>query len=356
MNTKPRKNELSLMNVTLCFFVIFIHAASTAVSSADRTSAEYAILLTVWKYCSCAVPGFIFLAGLKLSLGFEKPFSYPKYLLGRVKRVLIPYIIAVIVYTIYFCAKGYAVFTPIGFISELLIGNTCAHFYFVVTIMQFYLTAPLWRALARRLDSGVRVAAALVASYFLMLIFGQYLADFLYIFDQSRVFAYADRVFTTYLFWWVAGLAAGRYYESFKTEASRSLLPASLLFALGALLDGFLNYIHMTGRANVWWLDTAHSFYIFTAILFLYALAVRLSDSRLPELLSPIDRVSYSIYLWHPLSLYVADSLTARLGGVSLTAALAIRLAFGFIVTIGLCCAVGFASDRLNRRLKPSGK
>ena len=335
-----RKSELSLMNVILCFFVIFIHAASNAVTLADRASLQYAILFPVWKLASCAVPGFFFLAGLKLSLGLDRQFSYPKYLVGRLRRVVVPYIFAAAVFALYLNFKGFAAFTPFGFLKSLADGSICAHFYFVIAIVQFYLTAPIWRALAKRLDSGVRVAAALMISYFLMLIFGQYLADFLILFDNTHIFMYCDRVFTTYLFWWVAGLSAGRYYEAVKAEASRSFIPALAIFLPAAVLDGWLAYIHTAKNAGVWWLETAHTFYVLTALIFIYSLCVKLSETKLVSVTAPIDKVSYQVYLFHPLFLYFADSLCLTLGIGSISSTFAVRLVFGYAVTIGLCIII----------------
>ena len=342
-----RKNELSLMNVILCLFVIFIHAASNAVTYADRASLQYALLFPVWKLASCAVPGFFFLAGVKLALGLEKPFSYPKYLLGRLKRVVLPYIAAAVIFELYFCVSGIG--QSGNFFALLLSGNLEAHFYFVITIVQFYLTAPVWRLLAKKLDSGVRVAAALVIAYFLSLIFGQYLADFLILFDNSRVFPYCDRIFTTYLFWWVAGLAAGRYYDKVRAEALRSFIPALVIFLPAAILDGWLAYIHTAKKAGIWWLETAHTFDVVTAIIFLFALCTKLADSSVVKLALPLDRVSYQVYLFHPLFLYFADELCKR-PGVSILFSLIVRLLFGGVVTIGVFIAADKVATALKRR------
>lgn len=336
MSTKSRKNELSLMSVIFCLFVIFIHAASYAVTYADKGSWQYAAIFPVWKLSSCAVPGFIFLAGIKLALGLEKPFSYPKYLAGRFFRVVLPYIIAAVVYALYFYFSGLAVYTPGEFIQSLVLGKFEAHFYFVTTIVQFYLLAPLWRILARRLDNGVRVAVTLVIAYFLSLIFGLYLADFLILFDREHVFVYADRVFTTYLFWWIGGLCVGRHYEVVKKEAARSFIPASVIFAFAAILDGTLAYLHTAKGAGIWWLETVHTLYILTAVIFFFSLGVKLSESRAMKLIKPLDRASYQIYLWHPFAFYFADRLSVAAGIASISGVFAARILFAVLV-IALC-------------------
>lgn len=346
------------MNILLCLFVIFIHVASAAISSADRATWQYAVLMLVWRGCSLAVPAFIFLAAVKLAIGLDKSFSYPKYLLSRLKRVLLPYLGVSAVYAVYFTLRGFAAYTPASLLKEIALGSVCGHFYFVIIILQFYLTAPLWRALAKRLDSSARIAAALIASYFVSQLFGQYFADFLRVFDKSQVFEYSDRLFTTYLFWWTAGLAVGRHYEKAKDAAKRDFIPAAVLFGFAAAAAGFLDFMHFTGRESVWWLETAHTFYIFAGICFMFALAVRFSALRLPAPLVYVDRASYSIYLWHPLTLYIADSVSGKIGADTLTGSLAVRIFFGFAVTISVCACVSFLTKKLADRLKarPSAK
>lgn len=340
------------MNIVLCLFVIFIHVASAAVSTADRSAWQYAVLMLVWRGCSLAVPAFIFLAAVKLAMGLNKAFSYPKYLLSRLKRVLLPYLAVSAVYAVYFTMRGFAAYTPASLLKEVALGSVCGHFYFVIIILQFYLTAPLWRALAKRLDSTARIAAALIASYFVSQLFGQYFADFLHIFDKSFVFAYSDRIFTTYLFWWTAGLAVGRHYEKAKDAAKRDFVPSAVLFGFAAVTAGFLDFLHFTGRESIWWLETAHTFYIFAGICFMFALAVRFSTLRLPSPLVYVDRASYSIYLWHPLTLYIADSVSGKIAADTLTGSLAVRILFGFGLTISVCACVSFLTKKLTEIAK----
>lgn len=352
MYSDRRRSELSIMNVLLCLFVIFIHAASSTISTADKASPKFALIFIIWRLCSCAVSGFVFLAGLKLSLGLEKPFSYPKYLLGRLKRVVLPYLIAAAVYALYFSYMNYAAYTPKSFFAELFTGSITAHFYFVIMIVQFYITAPLWRWIIKRLDSGIKTALFLIVSYFVSQLFGQYLAEIIAVLSPGKSFIYSDRIFTTYLFWWSLGLVIGRCYETLRIEAKRGFFPLALLFLLAGALDSGLAYLNTSRGLGLWWLETAHTFYIFAAICFLFALGIKLSETALPKLLSPLDKISYSVYLWHPLLLYFADSLAYRLSA-GMAVKLFIRLGYGYILTIALCL-IPYALKLIIRRANAS--
>lgn len=350
MSKSERRAELSAMNVLLCLLVIFIHVASKAISSADRASWQFALLLPGWRFCAFAVQGFVFLAGVKLALSLDKPFSYPRYLARRCLRVLLPYIAAIAAYYVYFILRGYYEFDLSYFLHELLTGGLSGHFYFVILIFQFYLTAPLWRALAKRLDSAERIIGVLIAALFISLLYGQYLIDFLYIFNKSYVFPYCDRIFTTYLFYWTAGLAVGRHYERVKSAAADNLRQLMVLFVFAAAGNGLLSWIHFSGRESVYFLETAHRFYIITAIMFVFAAAVRYGE-KIAALkpLRLLDHASYQIYLWHPLALHLSEQLLEG-RGISIGAEFIVRMLFGYVLTIAVCAPAVWAVEKLKLR------
>jgi len=349
-----RKTEISLMNVTLCIFVIIIHAVSALLWRMDVNSWQYMVIISVWRLCACAVPGFFFLSALKLSLTANREgFSYPKYIMSRIKRVWLPYFLTVVVYFLFFVCCNYMKFDIPEALKLLFDGNMCAHFYFVITVMQFYLLAPLWRKLAKMFDEPFYAVIAVVLALFVGLLFGQYLVDVIYIFYKDKIFPYSDRIFTTYIFWWIAGLAVGRHYEKIKTLLSKRLISVSVIFAFSAVHNAFLTYMHNSGKAGVYWLETAHSFYVVCAILFMLALFTRLSDTKLAKsaVVGYIDRASYSIYLWHPLALYICD-IAIGAATLSLSAYLGLRLLFSLVGTVAVCVAVAVAVEHIRRKLK----
>ena len=102
MSQGTRKKELSLLNLLFCILVVLIHCLSQPVSVLDRSSWQYALVLCVQRLAFVSVPGFFFLSGLKLTLFADRHRSLMKYWLGRVRTILLPYILAVAIYYLYF--------------------------------------------------------------------------------------------------------------------------------------------------------------------------------------------------------------------------------------------------------------
>lgn len=69
MEKRNRLPELSYLNLTFCILVALIHILSEPVSSLDRSSLQYFVVMIPHRLSSFVVQGFIFLSGLKLCLG-----------------------------------------------------------------------------------------------------------------------------------------------------------------------------------------------------------------------------------------------------------------------------------------------
>ncbi len=358
MNNEKRKPELSLMNVILCLAVIFIHVSGWAINNADRASWQYAVLMIPWRLSSLAVPGFIFLSAVKVAFSADRPsFSYGRYILSRVKRVWLPYALAVLIYWLIFLSVGWMKPSIAELVRLLLDGNMSYHFYFVVIIMQFYLLVPLWRWLSRKLRDPVFAVIAIAASLPISQLFGQYLIDVVHIFYKGALFPYSDRVFTTYLFWWMLGLTLGANYERVKNALSKNTAPICVFFGFAAVHNLFLTYLNTTGRESIYWLETANILYVFSGILFLFCISSKLSECGFAEnkLVLALDGAAYMIYLWHPMALNIADMLLA--GTVlSIFAKLSVRGLFGFIITPTVCIAVGIAARCVCKLFKGKNK
>jgi len=71
-----KKAELSFLNILFCALVILIHVLSEPITHLEKESLAYAVVFFPWRLSAFVVQGFVFLAGVKMALGFAKPIKY----------------------------------------------------------------------------------------------------------------------------------------------------------------------------------------------------------------------------------------------------------------------------------------
>ena len=336
---KRRIAELSFLNIFLCVLVVFIHSTSEAVSMLDRSTLAYALCFIPWRLSAFAVQGFLLISGVKMFLhSTRSDVSYGRYIVKKLRSVFLPYVLWVIVYYIYFLWHGYFDFSFGELVSYILKGDLVGHFYFVIAIMQFYLLMPLWRKIVKNYPPS----AALTASLVITLICGQYLPQIIGIFAKDYYFAFNDRAFTSYLFFFLCGCYIGDNYDSFIKGLTSHKISVSAAFVLTGVMNAFLSLKVWKGEITAPYLETVHIAFIIAAILFFFMISAVLfsGKERLPSLLSWIDRVSYAIYLSHPLFIFFIDNaLLSSFESVKVRYAL--RLLLTYTSVFGLCLIWG---------------
>ena len=133
-----RKSEISLLNTVFCLLVVFIHICSEPVTRLTSGTPAHFMAFSLWKLSSFVVQGFILLAGIKQFL-VPKSQSYPSYIKSRILKIVLPYVLAVVVYYLYFVWRQYISFSPKELLKYIITGDMSAQFYFVIAILQFYL-------------------------------------------------------------------------------------------------------------------------------------------------------------------------------------------------------------------------
>jgi Uncharacterized protein conserved in bacteria len=305
-----RKFSLTAAGAVFCLLVIFIHVISPVISGADRTTAAYAAALSLWRLSAFVVQGFILLAGVKLGLKFTSgKINWANYYLSRLTRIVLPYIIWVVVYYLWFWWQHYYDFSLYELLRYILVGDLSAHFYFVIAIVQLYALAPVWKWFSERIPAAFALPAAALIS----LLSAQYMPYILDFFCGIRDFAWSDRVFTTYLLWWLIGLYIGRDWEAFEKSLRRSrwFIAAATLFAGG--FDALLCYNSYVGGVSFGYAEPVHMLYCVCVIMLVLSFGGLIGENtRAGKLLFEIDRAGYGIYLSHVLVLlitaYVLDS------------------------------------------------
>lgn len=334
--------------------VIFIHVSSAPIVSLNKTSAAYLVLYILWRAAQIAVPGFIFVSGMKTALHYSaQDEPYFPYLFGKIKRIYLPYVICTVVYYVYFVSQHYFAFSAKDLVSYILAGNLAAHFYFVIIIMQFYILMPLFK----RAVLGISRSVFLVFSLLIMLLFGQFLPDMLGYLSAGKVqFIWNDRVFTTYLFYYALGLAGGAYYDSFCKVLAKNKRVLSIAFFLFAFLYIAVGYLYARHGSALMYDGILQICYCTSFLPLLFLRAKELDEKHAKVCASPLfrllNRSTYPIYLWHVLVMQIIDLWISRLGIARQGPAFLIRTIFTYSITLALCCAYSALKKRFIRKKK----
>lgn len=348
---KQKRDELSVCNVVFCLLVIFIHVSAEPVTLYNKQSILYILVLSLWRLSSFVVQGFLFLSGVKLFLHYTPDgFSYKKFFFSRFKRVVIPYILAVGLFYAYFFVTNAMEITLPGFLRHLFVGDLTSHFYFVIIICQFYLLMPLWRAMAQHASPLI----ALPCSLILMMILKQYLPEILRVLFGIEDFRHNSRLFTSYVFYFVLGIFCGLSYERFRETLRKQKKAITIGWIVTAFINCLFLYWNSTGKYYAQWLDNFHILYSFFAILLSLLAAEKLSGTgfyreKLLPFFSRMDKVSYSVYLIHPLFIFLTDQVMRHTGISSVS----LRYLLRFIVVYPLTCGVCLLWQIVRKKFSP---
>ena len=321
------------MSVLLCLLVVFIHVSADPVTRADRESWQFLAAFLPWRLAAFAAQGFIFLSALRLALSNSRR-SFLSYLGRRLRRVLVPYVIWNVIYYLYFMRRGYFGFEPERFGGYLLRGDLVSPFYFVVIIVQFYVLFPLTKQIARRIPAAIGLPVFAVLTYYFNVDMPRLIFTL-----SGRSFAYNDRLFTTYLFYWMLGTYAGTDYSAFARQLKkrRGLICAG--FVSLAALDGGLGWLQFAGYLRTPFLELIHCLYVISAILFFYLAMLQRTEKRpkLTALEREIDSASYSIYLFHAFVINVVNEQLAAAGITRIGESWLLRGAAVYAICIAAC-------------------
>lgn len=328
---KKRKQEIAALNVLFCLLVVFIHVASEQITVLDKSAPAYFLLFIPWRLSAFVMQGFILLSGVKFILKFEGGrFNYLQFIKNRFIKIYVPYIIFTVIYYLYFCYLNFYSFDLSELFNFLLIGNVVSPFYFIVVIMQFYLLMPVWIFLLKKTDAVFLI----LASVFIMLIM------------KSINIKYNDRIFTTYIAYWVIGCCIGANYGRFIELFEKNTLFLTVTLILTAVLDALFSCLNVLGNGPFPFLETLHIFYCLTAIIFLFCISLRFKNKNVLLLINKLDGLSFGIFLSHCLFIYMINDIMQRIGIAKSLYRFTIRVVFVYLITIALCGTYAFLKKK----------
>ena len=346
---KEKKTELSILNVFFCLLVIFIHVSSNPITFLIKGSLGLAAVYAPWKLASFVVYGFLFLGGLKFALhpprdGVKGLWEYYK---KRLLRIVVPYVIWVLIYDLW---NHFALGEELSVSSCLYSvwsGTAASHFYYLVIAIQLYALAPLWKRI-KASSAPVVLPIALV----LTILFSKYLPDILLKLGYSGE-VLNDRIFTSYMFYWIAGVYAGLMYKEYCDLLLSRKAALSVFFALCAVPEVYCTYRTYVYGDYFPFNPELHIVFICASILFWSMIALKLKNlsffSSRP--FQALDRCTFSVYLSHLLVMKEWDLIAlGAFPSLGVFEAFPIRMLITYAVSIVLC----MSAAAVIRKIKPS--
>ncbi len=291
--------QIDVYSLLLCIQVLFIHISSEFISYYPKDRAVYTIVFVIWKMFSFVVPAFIFISAFKIFANQNTlQLSYGKYLKNKFLKIYLPYLLWFFIYYIYFLSHGYFKIEVVSLLRYLFLGNLVSHFYFVVIIFQFYLLLPLWKNI-------MRLKGVVLYSLIFMILVKIFLIDINFI--------YRDRLFITYLVYWIAGCKFGQHYQQLHNYVMKSkiLITASYLLFTSYYMFGSIQQA-IYGNTLIY-AEYLHIIFCFISIVFVYYLTTELSKSNkivfITQRLSP---KTFQVYLSHVLFLFILNNIISE--------------------------------------------
>lgn len=350
---KAKVSEVNIMVAIATVFVIFIHTSSEAFWYYDKGSLYSIIVYTFNKILSFAVPCFIFMSGFKLShskniLSIK---DYLCFLKSRFIKIYIPYVLVAILYIFYLSKHNYIDMNINQIIVSILRGDFSSPFYFIVVIMQFYIIFPLFQLIIKKKNSWfVLIIAILISMYFKVVVLKSNIeGNILINFYKNQ----SDRIFISYLAYFVFGSVFSINYEDVKKNIKPSLV---IIFYMTALsLHTYLCYINYLGIRYYKYAEVGHMIFCLISIvalwLFAYKMDFKISDKGL-QIFKKISAVSYYIYLIHVLIMYyVDDYITVHIEKVYIS--FFVRSFLVIVISFILVFLINSMKKNLYQKIKP---
>lgn len=309
----------------LCMLgVVAIHIGSFVMTSATPSEHIYMFFQILSRY---SVPTFFFISGYGLfaKYGLDKELHYSSFILKRFKSVGIPYIIWSLLYLLYY-EKLYpgSIIWTLGAISFTLFwGVACYQLYFMVILLWFYASFPLWRKLMAVM-SKYSLAVGMTLLFFLQMLFHYASANF-WIYPAwiansvilTNFFNYRLNYLPLfYLYIFMLGGVIALHYQKFITILKNKLSAITIFFlATSCIMAGsFYNYYYnqhlepdtITGVLQQ--LSPEGFLYTNACILFFCAILLRLNTQNIGlKFINLFTEHSLIIYLIHPF--FMSDTM-----------------------------------------------
>ena len=334
--------------------VIGIHIGSLALTPNNFTL--YCFLEVLSRY---SVPAFFFISGYGLACTDKTLLSggslnYWSFLKKRMQGAGLPYLSWSLFYLIYFTMvlpKGMISWHPLHLAFVLFFGIGCYHLYFMVILLWFYASYPLWRALLRLINK-YNVLLGLVLLFGFQLAFNWWTTH--PCLDTSTWSLIAKNFFNYrlnylplhYLLIFMSGALAALHWHKYMSWLREHGVIVTLLYLASiAYIAGSAYYSFTYEKYTL--LDLANTYhqlspqglvYTVTSIIFFCWVLDKLENKHCTKYIDLLSKYSMLIYFIHPLLLEWMTSFYSKFGIVMTVKK--VTFSYFALVLASLCTSV----------------
>lgn len=301
--------EYDIVRTIATFSVVFVHISAIAIAGYQPDSMPSVLMIFLNRMMKFTTPVFVYLAGALIHASLKKrPFSYGKFLISRGKRILIPYTLISLMYFVLLSLLSHQSLNLVVFFKQWLTGSAQYHLYFIPIILQLYILTPVFLWMKDKVDRKYLTLGLVAVSYLCVIL---------------MKFPYSDRIFLKYMVPYTIGLYYGTDIMTWMKN-----LKGKIIYLIGlTMVVGVYYTMTHTAIFNIQdyytlekFRDTGWFFYCILSCFVLTYLAMYLSRVKgLTRLAAGFSKISYYVYLLHPLFIYLTEKLLDKLGIASVS-------------------------------------
>ncbi len=288
--------EIHLLRILACLMVIVIHVTATPVVTLIPNSIPQLFFIFINRFSKPSVPIFIFISGFLL----KTPSPSTSFYKNKIPKLVVPYILWATAYYVLFVILKIYPLSLNFYLLGLLKGTFVYHLYFMVIILQLYLLFPL----IQRAYTKWGILPVFLLSLALQTASG------------LTAFPMQDRLFPTYIGYFVLGMVLRENKHTFSLYKGSTLILTGLLYT-HQFIESQNNGITLSFQlvSLTYMLFSLYSCYVLLCLM----QQAKALYHRHEQTYNFLSRSTLTVYYAHPLIIMISDYLLYQLGVISVS-------------------------------------
>lgn len=222
VKTKTHKLWIKELDILRAFAVLAVIMIHTTASFTEIKTINSLVFVNVFidVFSHFAVPVFIIISGIVLSYNYYEHINYKSYYIKRILSIIPQYLFFSLFYLVFYYfieTRNPSIFKSVYLIFS---GEASYHLWFFRILIQFYFIYPLLIKLYMLCKSKNKLRYLIIGSFLIQILY--YILS-IYLPTQSNpiisrlINDFIDKMFISYIFYFVIGIHFGRNIEVMKT-------------------------------------------------------------------------------------------------------------------------------------------